>query len=219
MPIMKNFEITPENTIIVSVNPKIYALEVIYSAAYMFIDRFYTILNGDPEKEIDVELIPKSKNMIREELKKAAMEFNNELVNYSVYAVQAARTSGIRQAIIQAALSPVYKERNERNDKDINDEDTEEVEVELTCPYCGKKFKTYVDVYPDEHGIINVEARCPYCKKTFNEDVDIDEFRDDSDEDVDVEFVEDPLGIAKPWTPEKAPEDTPVLDNGDDDKK
>ena len=196
---MKNFEITPDNTIIISVNPKLYALEIVYSAAYMFIDKFYTILNGNPEKEIDVELIPKSKDISKEELEKAALEFNNELINYSVYAVQAARTSGIRQAIIQAALSPVVK-KNDENDKEM-----EEVELELTCPYCGKKFKTYTDVYPYEHGIINIEARCPFCKKTFNEDVNIDDFRM---KDSDIEFVEDPLGIAKPWTPDKAPKNT-----------
>ncbi|MFH1294914.1 MAG: His-Xaa-Ser system protein HxsD [Candidatus Aenigmatarchaeota archaeon] len=103
----KNFEVDKkENSIFVSINPKIYPLEVIYSAAYMFIDRAYLVIDGDPETEIIVQLKAKGD----EDLEKMGFEFQNELVNYAVYVVQAARTSDIRKAIVQKALGIGEKE-------------------------------------------------------------------------------------------------------------
>ncbi|MEM4367972.1 MAG: hypothetical protein QXO21_03030 [Candidatus Anstonellales archaeon] len=129
-----NFKINKkEKLAIISVNPKIYPLEVIYSAGYVFLDRAYVILDGDPEKEIFIKLIAKSK---QEDIEKLALDFNNELLNYAVYVVQAARTSGIRQAIVERAL--------------------------FTVENLPKK------------------------------------------EEEDEDEIEDPLGIAKPWTPESA---------------
>jgi len=88
------------NSVLIAVNPKIYPLEVIYSAAYMFLDRAYVVIDGDPEAEVVVQLKAKGK----EDLEKMAFEFQNELVNYAVYVVQAARTSEIRKAIVEKAL-------------------------------------------------------------------------------------------------------------------
>ncbi len=97
-----NFEIhKSENCIIVSINPKIYPLDVIYSAAYVFLDRAYVLIDGDPEEEIIIEL--KSKTG-KENLETLGREFNNELLNYAVYKVQVEKNAAIRQMIIQRAL-------------------------------------------------------------------------------------------------------------------
>lgn len=102
---VKNFTINKrDGVVILSINPKIYPLEVIYGASYVFLDKSYVIINGDPEKEVLVQLKPKNKG---EDLEELALKFNNELVNYGMYVVQAARTSTIRNAIVQAALSSV----------------------------------------------------------------------------------------------------------------
>jgi hypothetical protein len=54
---MENFEIDKEsNSVVVSVNPKIFPLEVIYSAAYVFLDRAYIMIDGDPQEDILVQL-------------------------------------------------------------------------------------------------------------------------------------------------------------------
>ena len=42
--------------VILTVNPKIYPLETVYSAAYTFLDKAYILLDGDPKKEIIVKL-------------------------------------------------------------------------------------------------------------------------------------------------------------------
>jgi len=85
---------------LVSVNPKIYPLEVVYSAAYTFIDRAYVIIDGDVSEEILVELRPKS----GADLELLGREFNNELVNYAASAVQSLRNQEVRDAIVRRAF-------------------------------------------------------------------------------------------------------------------
>ena len=87
--------------ILVSVKTGIYPLDIIFSAAYVFLDRAYVIIDGDPEREITVELKPKDG---KTDLEKLGGEFGNELLNYSVYKIQSEKNSAIRQAIIQRAL-------------------------------------------------------------------------------------------------------------------
>ena len=97
---MENFEIK-DGSAFVSVNPKIYPLDAIFSAAYMFTDKNYIVLDGNPEEEIIVEIKPKENAADAE---KAAMEFNNELINYSSYAVQLARNAHLRGHILRRVL-------------------------------------------------------------------------------------------------------------------
>jgi len=87
--------------VIISVNPKVYGLDTIFSAAYIFIDKAYVIVDGDPNEEIIVQLKAKDKKM---DLEKLGRDFNNELINYSFYAVQTARSMPLRAAIVQRAF-------------------------------------------------------------------------------------------------------------------
>ncbi|MBD3202663.1 His-Xaa-Ser system protein HxsD [Candidatus Woesearchaeota archaeon] len=100
--IISNLEIYPkEKYVIVSVNPKIYPMDVVYSASYVFLDKAYLILDGDPEEEIIVELRPKKKD---QEIEILGREFNNELLNYAVYKNQARESKNIKEAIVNRAL-------------------------------------------------------------------------------------------------------------------
>ena len=125
-----------------SINPKIFPLEVIYSAAYVLMDKAYIILDGDPEKKIEIFIKIKGP---KGNVEKIVMEFNNELINYSVYVIQAARTSEIRRAIVERALMTNTFDEDDKYDEDVEVKDDEE-----------------------------------------------------------IEFIDDPLGIAKPWTPDKS---------------
>jgi len=95
-----NLEISKDN-VMVYVNPKIYPLDVVYSASYVFLDRAYVLIGGDPEKEIVVELRSK-KGKDSEVLGRG---FNNELLNYAVYRMQSSKAEPIRKAIVDAAMS------------------------------------------------------------------------------------------------------------------
>jgi His-Xaa-Ser system protein HxsD len=87
--------------ILISINPKIYPLEVVHAAAYAIIDKAYVILDGDPAEEIFVELVLKDKKYT----KNIAFEFTNELLNYAVYYNQAKMNKEIRESIIGAVFS------------------------------------------------------------------------------------------------------------------
>ena len=92
---------TDNDYAIVKINPKIYNMEIIYSAAYILIDKAFIILDGDPEKEVLVEIRKKNKEDNLEEL---IIEFNEELLNYAVYINQANRTNVIREILLNKAL-------------------------------------------------------------------------------------------------------------------
>ncbi len=99
---MQNFEIDKEtNSVLISINPKIYPLDIIYSAAYIFTENCYVLLDGNPEDEVIVELKPKNDAL---ELEKIAREFNNELITYANYAMQSLKNARIREIILQRAL-------------------------------------------------------------------------------------------------------------------
>lgn len=100
---ISNMEIG-KDSVLLSVNPKIYPLEAIYSAAYVFLDKVYFLLDGDPDSEVIVELKPKNKPKSKEELETLGREFNNELINYSDYQKRSEKTARIRELIMQRAL-------------------------------------------------------------------------------------------------------------------
>jgi len=109
--------------VMISVNPKIYPLDIIFSAAYIFIDKAYVIVDGDPDEEIIVLLKAKDKKI---DLEKLGKEFNNELINYSFYAVQTNRSMPIRSAIVQRAFlthaeEPIEEEPSTENVSYIGD--------------------------------------------------------------------------------------------------
>jgi His-Xaa-Ser system protein HxsD len=93
-----------EGSICVAINPKIYPLDVIYSAAYVFLDRAYILIDGSPEKEVIIELRLKEERKDLHNLEKIGNEFNNELLNYAFYKKQSEKNAPIRQAIMQRAL-------------------------------------------------------------------------------------------------------------------
>ena len=60
---ISNMEINKEEGYaLISINPKIYPLDVVYSAVYILLDKAYIVIDGDPEEEIIVEIRSKEKN-------------------------------------------------------------------------------------------------------------------------------------------------------------
>lgn len=107
-----------EGYVWVSVNPKIYPLAVVYSAAYAFIDDCYVLIDGDPVEEIIVELRPKEKK----DLRTLGLEFNTELVNYANYTANYIKNAEIKETILKRVLltNNISKENEkiERNKTD-----------------------------------------------------------------------------------------------------
>jgi len=89
-----------KDSVILRINPKLYNLEAVYSASYVFLDKVYVMLDGDLKKEIQVILMPKKKT----DLKKLGGEFYNELINYSDYQKRSEKTVKVREMILQRSL-------------------------------------------------------------------------------------------------------------------
>lgn len=92
-----------ENQIIFWLDSKIYPLEAIYSAAYVFIDRAYIYLDGNPAGKIKVSLKGKEK-FNQKQPERLEKEFRNELLNYLLRVEIAKRNRKIREFIVGTAL-------------------------------------------------------------------------------------------------------------------
>jgi His-Xaa-Ser system protein HxsD len=113
---LKNIEFKKDCAII-KINPKIFQLDIIYSAAYIMIDKAFIVLDGDPEKEVLVEVRTKEAG---QDLKRTVQEFYEELLNYAVYKSQSERNAGIREIILQRALltnDPIYLEMKRKKNQ------------------------------------------------------------------------------------------------------
>ena len=118
---MKNIEINEkEGSCFVSVNTRLYPLDVVYSAAYVFIDKAYIVLEGDKNK-LKVMLKPKDAC----DLERLGSEFNNELLNYALHNKKNEKTKAVRDAIMQRAL--ITNDPSIIDDDALFDEELDEI--------------------------------------------------------------------------------------------
>ncbi len=100
---MRNQAKPKENQIVFYLNGKAYPLEAIYSAAYVFLDRVYVYLDGDPAKKMVVSLKGKEK-LNKKQLEALTGEFHNELLNYLLRVEIAKRNKKVRDFVVGTAL-------------------------------------------------------------------------------------------------------------------
>jgi len=112
------------------INPKIYPLEVVYSASYVFLDRAYILLDGDPDKEIVVELRYKNSiNQDKKKLEQLGRDFLNELLNYAFYSKRVEKNSEIRKILLgKALLEPIGEDEFLEKSSEDDSDNTEEIE-------------------------------------------------------------------------------------------
>ena len=102
MTAIDNFEVNKkENTVLVSVNPKVYPLSVIFSASYLMMDQAFVVIDGDPETEIVISLRPRAEHGLEE----IARNFNDQLLNYAVNDAESKKTEKLRDALIKDAFA------------------------------------------------------------------------------------------------------------------
>lgn len=89
-----------KNKAVMLVDSKLYSLEAIYGASYVFLDRAYIFLESGPGTKIKITL--KSKEGI---LKNLENEFYNELINFGLRETISKNNRKIREYIVGRALS------------------------------------------------------------------------------------------------------------------
>ncbi len=101
--IVNNLEIHPDKDwVVVSVNLKVYPLEVVYKAADTFTSKAWIIMNGDADKEVLVKLIPKQGR--KENLEAIGREFDNELICSMVDMNIFIKNQSMRERFLQKVL-------------------------------------------------------------------------------------------------------------------
>jgi len=120
-----NFKVK-DNILEFKINTKIYSLTAIYQTAYLFLDKVYILLDGEPEKEIKV--IMKGKNEQKEEngLEKIAGEFYNELLNQLLREKVSQTNAKIREYIVAQALYNAVPNEVDELLKEVEEEDWQE---------------------------------------------------------------------------------------------
>ena len=90
-----------ENNAIFRINPEIYPLDIIYSAAYIMIDKAFILLDKDADNKIKITIQNKNKYFSPKQL---VQEFNDELLNYAVYKVQSEKNKDLREILLKRVL-------------------------------------------------------------------------------------------------------------------
>jgi hypothetical protein len=103
----------------IEVNTKVYPLQTIYSAGYVFMDKAYLYLDTAGKDNVSVWLRPKAKGI---DLDKLGLEFLQELLNYAHYFASLKVNAESVKALLQRALfsaSPSLVQ--EAEEKEIQD--------------------------------------------------------------------------------------------------
>jgi len=126
------------NTTVIKVDIKIYPLEAIYGAAYVFVDRAYIFLDNPKKGMIEVSLKPKE-GLNAKKSASLAGEFNNELLNYTLRLSLAKYNKKIREYIIERALYASVQSDEQPLDNEL--EDPLGIAVPWEEKYGGRKNK------------------------------------------------------------------------------
>lgn len=121
----------------VLVNQRIYPLEAIYAAAYVYLDRCYVLLDKQGKDRISVRLKSRPE-CARKEFDEIVGEFENELVNQALRLKIAKRTEKIREAIIHRALFSAMPESLDLSLDDEDDTDYLEDPLGIAVPWEDK---------------------------------------------------------------------------------
>jgi His-Xaa-Ser system protein HxsD len=115
-----------EKEALIKIDPKIYPLEVLYGAAYNFLERVYIYFDSNKD-QIDLQIKPK-KNLSKEELESLVREFLNELITVGLRFQIADKNKKIREYVISAALVGSSDELREeiKNNYEMEGDDNEE---------------------------------------------------------------------------------------------
>ena len=130
-----------ENKIVVPVNPQLYSLEAIYGAAYVFLDRAYLFLDGNPKSQVMVTLKGKER-LNKKQLKDLAGEFYNELLNCALRNQISKNNQKIREYIVARALFSTTEEKKAKKEikKETKKEEWQKDTLGIAIPW-EEKYK------------------------------------------------------------------------------
>lgn len=102
---------------LLKINPEIYPIDVIFSAAYVLLDQAYIIFDGDRHKEIIVKIKPKGD----QDAQTLCLEFYNEMINYKEYEINFNKNKDVRDIILHRALLTNDSSLGNNEDDELED--------------------------------------------------------------------------------------------------
>jgi His-Xaa-Ser system protein HxsD len=119
-----------KNAITIFANADIYPLLAVMSSAFVFTDRAYIVLDGDPQKEIQIRIKGKEK-LSRVQLGILAKEFFNELLNQVMRIQLVSANRQMRELVIGSAMlgavgdtvdlpKPAVQNKKSKHEKEID---------------------------------------------------------------------------------------------------
>ncbi|MCB9358619.1 hypothetical protein H6503_01685 [Candidatus Woesearchaeota archaeon] len=125
----------------VTIKPQIYGMKVILTACYALLQYYYFHIEGDPETELTIRIIPQQK----EDITKFANEFENELIKSAFYKKQHDETLGIKTLMMKRILAI---------DDDLGEVSTDKSQTEILEPVKEiMSIKKKEDSFDDPEGI------------------------------------------------------------------
>lgn len=97
--VVNNLEIQ-QDSMLVSLNPKIYPLDVVYAASEPFMKKCFITISGDPEEELIVEFKPK----MNVNLELLGRSFNNLLIILLTKKLESEKGIELKKQIVSRAL-------------------------------------------------------------------------------------------------------------------
>ena len=92
-----------KNRAIIDLSVRLYPLDAVYGACYVFLDRCYIYLDEKEPKKVQVNLKPRDKKN-KAELEALAGEFLNQLLHQALRLRIARQTSQVREMVVGRAL-------------------------------------------------------------------------------------------------------------------
>ncbi len=135
-----------ENQISFYLNAKIYPIEAIHAAAYVFVDRCFVYLSGDSEKEMIVFLKGK-KRMDKKQLAFLQGEFLNEILNIMLREKIFKNNKTILEYIVGGAITAALGNKMEKKPQKGKTKKIEQeiahLKKELEKDFGGNQRKNY----------------------------------------------------------------------------
>ena len=124
-----------ERSVTLLVDEDLYALDAVYGAAYLFVDRCYVLLGRPQERRVSVRLKAKGETS-QEELEAMAGEFSNELLNQVLRLRIGERTKKIREyTLAKAFFSQPRQQTIDALLAELDAEELDEDPLEIEVPW------------------------------------------------------------------------------------
>ena len=118
-----------DDYVVVKVEPKVFSKEVVFMAAYVMLSNAHVFITGDPNKELRVNLRPFK--TYKGSLKDLGYEFNDQLLNYSVYEAQSKNTADLRKILLASALLSNGADSDDYDDEEYDEENYDDKTCEV----------------------------------------------------------------------------------------